>query len=450
MSISIRIYWVKNVNRDLFDKHTFIKGLKSAACMAAGILASALAATLLLCAVYALPTDRIDKNVQQSARTIREEGTYPKLSQWFTSQLDNYTDSIMLLEAAYDSNTSILNQSMSAYRGRMEGKHPAKTLIAHYVQGEAFDSVASYSRYWHGYLLFLKPLLQVMDYHSVRILNGVVQTLVTAMICFLLVRRSMSVYVIPFLITYGMLMPVALAKALQYSSCFYAFSAGVLALLLIKKEALDLRAKWVFFCVGIGTAFFDLLTYPIAAYGIPAVFCLALTESESLKKRIGNLIRNGIFWVVGYGGMWFAKWVFASVVTGENVIAVGTDALMNRTSNIGADGIEQINLLSCEGINYAKFFTTPVTGLLIIFVLYFAVQCIRKRRELTLGSTGKKALPYIVAGLAPVVWFAVAANHSQTHAWFTNKACAVSVLALCFALISVIHKPSPWNDGAHN
>lgn len=49
-------------------------------------------------------------------------------------------------------------------------------------------------------------------------------------------------------------------------------------------------------------------------------------------------------------------------------------------------------------------------------------------------------LLYIVVSLAPLIWYAFATNHSQIHAWFTNKACAVSVMAICFALIQVTNK----------
>lgn len=44
----------------------------------------------------------------------------------------------------------------------------------------------------------------------------------------------------------------------------------------------------------------------------------------------------------------------------------------------------------------------------------------------------------LTVGLSPIVWYGFATNHSAIHAWFTNKACVVSYLAVLFALNNLV------------
>ena len=77
------------------------------------LLLSALIGTVLLCAVYALPTGPIDANVRKSAEVMEREGEYPTLFSWCLSTLDNFTDSYMLLEAADPSDGSVLEKALT-------------------------------------------------------------------------------------------------------------------------------------------------------------------------------------------------------------------------------------------------------------------------------------------------------------------------------------------------
>ena len=55
---------------------------------------------VLLLAAYALPGDRVRDHVYESAQTIAGEGLYPEYFGFKLFQMDNYTDTIMLTEAA--------------------------------------------------------------------------------------------------------------------------------------------------------------------------------------------------------------------------------------------------------------------------------------------------------------------------------------------------------------
>ena len=71
---------------------------------------------LLICAVYVLPTERVCLHVRESGETLEQEGDYYQLLQGDEStKLDNYTDAIMLLSAAYDGEEDIIEKAANSY-----------------------------------------------------------------------------------------------------------------------------------------------------------------------------------------------------------------------------------------------------------------------------------------------------------------------------------------------
>ncbi len=427
----------KKLKLEFVENASIVTTLKKVGIILLNILSAAFVGTLLLAAVYRLPVDQINNNVKASANTIRSEGTYPCLSELFTSRLDNFTDSIMLLEAANDTEISPLIDAMNAPRGHIEEKLPDAVLTAHYIDGIEFDRIIHYPRYWHGYLIFLKPLFLFLNYDTVRIINGIIQAFLVIVTGYLLYKKGLKSAVIPYVLSYCMLMPIALAKAFQFSSCFYVFTIGCISLLLLPEEKLKEKSYLVFLYCGILAAFFDLLTYPLATFGVPMIFWLLLDGVDSTESKISRMIKYGLVWCVGFGCMWAAKWIIGSIITGNNVIADGLARVAMRTSNESVDGAVQYGVLECEVKNFKAFFTTPVTVLVVVNTVYLIIRNI-KVNHYTIGNMLRVLFPFLLVSLAPIVWYAFATNHSMIHAWFTNKVCIISLLAIMFGLTCLL------------
>ena len=425
---------------ELFERLSFHSRLKTFLILAMNLLGAVVLGTIVLSGAYSIPAAPIDANLKQSVLIFEKESTYPRLSTICTSQLDNYTDAIMLGSAADDTQAGNLERAMLVYSGHLSGHDPTHALIAHYRDGLPYDRVSEYPRYWHGYLISLKPLLSVMDFHAVRVLNGVCQFLLVLLICVLLKKRNLKEFILPYFLAYLMLMPLALAKSLQMSSCYYIFSFGVLFLLIIKEDKVQQASLFVFLNIGIACAYFDLLSYPIATFGVPSVFYLLVCRLDSTEKKLANMIRNGLSWCAGYGGMWVSKWLLASIVTRQNVIADGMAALGERTS--ASDGAEQLSALSCLFDNIEAFLTTPVTIAVLILAIGILILCAKNNS--LMKSAAVVFFPYFLISLAPVVWYLLTVNHSTIHSWFTNKACVTSLLGLLFGLIDI------WGQGSGN
>ena len=412
------------------------------------LLFSIVMGTMLLYGAFLLPVDKIDEHVAISSQIIYQEQTYPELSRYFSSKLDNWTDSIMLLEAANDAESSTIERAMASFRCRIATAIPTETLIRHYIGGEVFDEIRIYPTYWHGYLIFLKPILLFFTLYQIRIINGAIQALLFFFTCLLMIKRNKDFYLIPWMLGYFMLMPIVLAKSLQYSSCYYVYMFGSLALLLIPGKKLMKYAPFLFLNIGIATAYFDFLTYPIATFGVPMLINLVLLEGTIFKEKILAAIKNGVMWCIGYGAMWVSKWFLASFFLKRDVVYDALSEFVLRTSSYSSD-----NHLSKAYVvlsNYKEFFRTPVTCLALVCLIYCVYLIIKNWRSISIEAI-KTFMIYIVVGLAPAVWYAFATNHSAVHYWFTNKACIVTFLSILFGIVSLIEKmliKEMKNDGA--
>lgn len=385
----------------------------------------------LLTAVYCIPTDSIEKNIAQSALTIQKEGTYYPISIWFHSQLDNWTDSIILMEAGIGGESNAFQSAITASHGTI--KHttsPTDSLLMHYIDGQPYTSTVEYCRYWHGYLIFIKPLLSLMDYSSIRILNGIIQISLIIAICCLMYRKGLRDYVLPFILMYLMLMPAALAYSIQFSTCFYVIILAIIGLLVIRSDKLDRFAAPVFLMIGIATAYFDFLTYPMATFGIPVLMLMVLQASRPLEEKLFWIVKCGLFWSIGFGGMWASKWVISHIACGYPYSYIFS-IVAARTSLSGTP-----SLFDTEALNYVTMLHTPVSWLVLLLIGFRCFK-IRKQESINPQAVYRTVLPYILVACAPVVWFAFAANHSFIHYWFTNKACSITLLGILFAVTNV-------------
>lgn len=384
-----------------------------------------LAGMLLLEGIFLLPSERIVQHVEESAHYISREGAYPKLFSWCTSRLDNSTDSIMLLEAADDTQTGIINKALLVYRGMIDEDSSYNALISHYVDHKEFEKKVTYGRYWHGYLLYVRPLLEITDYRGIRIINGMSQLILDLVIIFLLKKSGMKHCIVPYLLMLLMLMPIVLAYSLQFSSCFYVFTFASIAVLRRKQKKKN--TDIVFLLSGIATAYFDFLTYPAVCFGIPMIIDLWLDERNN-KEKFLSFFTKGVIWCAGYGFMWTSKWVLASLLTDSDIISDGIKIFLFRTQ---LESDETVSVISTIHKNISRFISTPFVYLSALYFIYKLYRIIRKR--VSLHETVKFSWIYVLISLIPFAWYILVANHSMIHSYFTNKELIIS----CLAVLSV-------------
>ena len=150
-------------------------------------LCSVIGGSFLLAAAYALPQRSIDKHVEESVAVLAEEGNYPVETPGILGTMrDNYTDAIMLNMASYDSKYPLLQKAFGNYKKRNSDKY-AVTWLEHRNDKDAKS--VSYARYWHGYLVPLKLLLEVFNYQQIRSLIIFTDLLLIVWICLLMQKK---------------------------------------------------------------------------------------------------------------------------------------------------------------------------------------------------------------------------------------------------------------------
>lgn len=145
------------------------------------LLAGTAVGLLLLYLVYCLPVGSMREHVRQSLPMLQREFETENLIQEYPGTfMGAYTDCLMLENAIYQSEEhSMLEQILCMYRaesGTGAGWAPGYSLVD-YLEGSPQPVEVTYARYWHGYLVALKPMLLLTSFTTLRLIAAWVQLL---------------------------------------------------------------------------------------------------------------------------------------------------------------------------------------------------------------------------------------------------------------------------------
>ena len=400
--------------------------------LAAGILIGA----VLVTAVYTLPLANIQSNVRKSAATLEAEGSYPFLYEnWRSTRLDNFTDSIMMLIAASEGDRGAVGNAMLSTYTRFVDHDPAQGLVKWATGATDGIETHSYSRYWHGYLVWLKPLLEVFTYAQIRVVNTVLQCLLVIGLLAVFWVQGRKRLMLPLLILYLFLTPVALFKSFQFSWIFYVFMVSSYVLTLRFARLKEKRSFYVLFLLtGMATSYVDFLTYPLITLGMPLMLYLSLRGRRTLKAAVLDIAALTVAWGIGYVGMWAGKWTLCSLLTDSNVLSSVQENIFARMSfhydleQFGWLDVVQRNMEAYNHWVYLGPFLLCFAG---AAVLYGREQIRVGDRKLTLNAAWScgTAMPLLITALIPFVWFFVASNHTYIHYWYAHRTLGVSAFA---------------------
>ena len=394
------------------------------------LLAAVLLGTVLMTCAYILPTGRMQTNVAESFETIDTEGgSFTWAPGYAGSRLDGFTDNIMLQTAVYDGTDgplteAMLNRRMNFPKAQLS---PGVALI-NYVYGARNGEAESYGRYWHGYLLFLKPLLLFFNLSDIRMFLMLAQWGLAAVVLLLAYRKGGAKLALPLGAAILCLNPVSTAMSMQYSSIYLLML--VFSILELQLDSFSRKRGWVLYLIlGVCTAFFDFLTYPPVALGI----CLGLeilVSNISSKEKLGATIASGLSWGFGYGGMWSGKWLIGSLLTGQNILSDALETAQYRTGTAvsAAEGAAGTGLLQVLSKNLSVYLTP---GYLVLFglllVLLLGLLLCKKYR---FAPDRSSLVSLALVALVPFGWYLVLTNHSSVHYWMTYRDLAVTVFAV--------------------
>lgn len=405
------------------------------------LILSVAAATGLMILLYCIPTAPIKENVWRSHPVYDYEGSYPQwAAEYKMTQLDNVTDGYMLLEAMCAGTGHPVLDAMNNPYTVYPDVNPDKAAVLESHNTPGASGTGWYGRYWHGYLLFLKPLLLLFEVSDLRIINMMLCLGLSFYLFFLIEKMLGRKALVAAMISWFVLNPVSIIMSFQFSTTFYVMTiASILALKKHKWLCEKGRYGLFFLVIGIVTNFIDFLTYPLVGMAVPMIFAVLMKE-RSVWRSAGECILESTSWGIGYAGMWFGKWVAGSILTGENFIL---NALSEaQVQSIGQEEIFGTVVSPAGSIlkNLRVVIKWPFVLLLFLLLLYICIGLFRGRLSLERSGLHSSTPALILLALYPFVWFSVLQAHSVSCYWFTYRNLCVTVLAVLLLAVQRLRR----------
>ncbi|MCM1124142.1 MAG: hypothetical protein NC416_16295 [Eubacterium sp.] len=342
----------------------------------------------------------------------------------------------MLRNAFYNGEESAWQKALHVYcygytNGETNGV--CESMIA-WLEGKAGYERVSYARYWHGYLIILKPLLYFWDYGDIREFLKFIELSMLIYLCVMLSKRQLTCFIPAVAAAMMCIEFPIIGMSMQYS---WVFIIAISFSIIILKGRLPVNADWydmLFLVIGMMTSYFDFLTYPLFTLGFP-LLVLVISRSDETENHTNFTvisIKKSVYWSIGYIGMWVQKWILCTIFTGENLVADGLQAILNRTGR-NVDG-KQIGYIETLWENIKLLCKYPYVLAVFIAAVLIFFTC-RKKGE---GIFSKWAVAaYLYVAILPFCWYAVSINHSYIHSFMTYRILGLTVFALLCVLTEV-------------
>lgn len=373
--------------------------------------------------VNLIPREKIRVKSKESSDIIATEGAYYNFSPGHDKlMLDNFTDALMINIAMTADNQHPVSSAMKMdYTWSGETDMLGNLAKVSAGEPESFPTV-TYSRYWHGNQVFLRPLLTRYNLNGIRVINCSCFVVLLALLLYFLNKKTDIWTCGIFMLTLLAYILPTVPLSMQYSTCFYIGLISSLSILLCPKLADNCTGfATTLFVVGGVTAFFDLLTTPLVTLGLPLIVANLSYKRDATKKTFVGISS----WGTGYGLLWASKWIFGSLLLGKNIITDAIESVLHRTSTV----VE---------INYNYSIPSEEFRIILLCVVVVLWICLFASYKIKRFDFEYNWLLIIVL-LAPT-WYVVLFNHSLLHYWFTWRLKAPSAIALLLYLSYLIRK----------
>jgi hypothetical protein len=306
----------------------------------------------------------------------------------------------------------------------------------------------NYWRFWHGYQIFLRPLLFFFDLGQIRFISF------AAFVClagfFVLRIARFSQVCAAATIAALLCVPAANQVALFPHMAIWAMSFSMSAWLLRPSSPADseIRTRVVFLGSGMLCSFLSFFIVPLLSLTIPL---LALYWKGEFAPGNNRLTLRGIsilstIWLTGYATCWASKWILAACLLGGGAVTEQLSAVMRYRLGTGP-GPADAPHLSISPVRSillnvrACWYGCWIVGALLIVRFRPLLRAARSWKHRTIAGF---AVPGTLFAM-PIAWLLVVEEHSILHAWFVGQIYFTSFALLIAALLH----PSTKNGHGH-
>lgn len=417
------------------------------ASLAMALLGSVILGYLLLIAAYAIPQEWMRPQLLESIRLFdgsdgtREEMDETLIKGYPSTWLDNTSDGFFLQYAAYEGEEPLYRRALLNPRYvAQEHSTPGAELIQYMTQGPEEMNRVNLSRYWHGYLVVLKPLLCFFSYQDIRMLNMIVQGGLLLWLVHMMYRRGLQRYLPALGTAILALTPFVLPLNMHYSVVCILALLGMIAVLYAPRR---MGSTMLFGLLGIATSYFDMLTYPLLSFGLPAVLWLLSNQNEGGSNALRTLIRIGLAWLAGYVCMWAGKWLLVAAGASVSEALTALEAFSIRSSG------EEFGRMQTVLRNIQVLWRKPFKVLAVCAAAVLFAALIRRavRKEALCAPVSPMlALSLLGVALLPLAWYFLLPNTNHVHYFFMHRALSVTVFAGLAMLTELFVKAERKNE----
>jgi hypothetical protein len=333
-----------------------------------------------------------------------------------------------------------------------------------------------YARYWHGYTVFLRPLLSVISFRDVRTLFFLLSMMLFSVATILLARRESWQTALAFAaaMTLGGFPVLALSTVYAFN---FLIALVIMCAILHWNIRDEERLVRLLLLSGALCSFLDLLFAPIVTLMLPLLAWLLPELKRQPRwnwRRVGEIFLLCAVWSAGYVFTWAAKWVLADAVLGyegggimrnalnqillrtgsvkdmtffDRIIAIVKNIYMilpfsyiilpfsfggislaeslihqiNNTADL--TWFDKLSLMARELfplLPSSVYLSLAVT--LLVLAVYLGILlslALRGRKRKPIGTPGYFALAFLF--LIPYFWYFVTAQHVTLHYWCTFR-----------------------------
>lgn len=300
-----------------------------------------------------------------------------------------------------------------------------------------------YSRYWHGSVIFIRPLMLLGDVRVVKLAGIIFALLFLIIDCIMLIKRGQKFGAAALVISFAAVQMYNIRLSLEYMPTVL-ICLGMLPFFVSLEKRGDVPLLVLSVICGTMTAFFDFLTTETLTILIPLIIFMMTRKNEGrfegFKRELVTSAKCGVSWVCAYLCTFLVKWTAASIVTGENKFTAAIFSAEVRVNGEAEELSPVMQMILAPLANISAMFggyerVSPaniIAGLFITAAISAGIFFIFRRGEK--GSGKGFVWLMLVLGLVPYLRYIVLNNHSYLHEFFTYRAQAASVLALMGAV----------------
>lgn len=395
------------------------------------LLFLAISGLILTCS---FPSSKLKINIASSLDILKKEWIYPTYGLPFRKIiLDNFTDSLMLnLSYSVDSSQPLRSAMINVYHdGKIDKDNQILNLEKVYLKKEV--KPVFYYRYWHGYLLYLRPLLLFFSYSQIRVILTIILYFLLFIFLYLTWEGLGKKIAFVFFVSFLAVDYFYLGNSIHFSKVFFiGLIGGIYFLLKLKDWQKDQSVLWLFFLIGALTSYFDLLSAPLISLEILLILSVFVNKKW---QSVRHITLHSFFWGFGYGLFWVTKWIITDIFFVKGAFLSAYQQVLYRSIHQVDKNFSYLNTLKLNLFQLIGYDKTNKILVLVIFLIAVLIFVFFKKIN---KKTIKEIIPFLLMGVIPYGWYIVSASHAYLHVWFTYRNQLITVFSLVMIYLKLI------------